>query len=480
MTTPGRIHDLLMSRRLVLQTGAAGLAAAGAYSSTPGIAGPAQRPKSCIYIFLSGGLAQHDTFDLKPEAPDGIRGEFCPIATRTPGIEISEHLPLLAERSHQWALCRSLTHHSNDHSASHHIMMTGRSPIPIGFNSNKPTPDDHPSIAAIVNRLLPGGKTLPSAAVLPETLIHRTGRVLPGQTAGEMGQRWDPWIIEASNFNSLSYGAYPELGFHFVRGNEAPPKNWEYQAPSLALPDGLSPDRLQRRLQLLRDVEIEQRTTKQQMAMNRYDRDREAAVSLVSDPQIRQVIDVTHADEAQQRRYGKNYFGWSLLMARNLVEAGVRFVQVNLGNNETWDTHERAWAVLKNNLLPPTDRAIAALLDDLSQTGQLDDTLIVMAGEFGRTPRIFAFPGSETKTPGRDHWGMVQSAWFAGGGIKGGQVIGSSDKTGGYPANDPQSPENLAATIYHSLGIPDDATWQDGLGRPHNVYHSQPIKGLFG
>jgi hypothetical protein len=469
-----------MSRRLVLQSSLVGTLGVAAAASTPLSAASSTRPKSCIYIFLSGGLAQHDTFDPKPQAPDSIRGEFSPISTSTPGIQICEHLPQLAQRSHQWAICRSMTHNCNDHSLGHHIMLTGRSPAPVGFDGTKPMGSDFPSIASIVNRLLPSGTTLPATAVLPETLIHRTGRIIPGQFAGEMGSRWDPWFIEASNFNSLSYGAYPEFGFHFVRGSEAPPRHWSYQAPSLAFPDGLSNDRLNRRLELLRGVEEEQRTMRQQTASSRFERDRTAAVSLLTDPQIRQVVDVTHANDDQQRRYGKNYFGWSLLMAKNLIDAGVRFVQVNLGNNETWDTHERAFGVLKDNLLPPTDQAVSALLDDLSDSGRLDDTLIVMAGEFGRTPKVFAFPGAESKLPGRDHWGMVQTVWFAGGGVTGGRVIGSSDKTGGYPANDPQTPENLAATIYDSLGIPADAVWRDDLLRPHNVYQGQPIAGLRG
>jgi uncharacterized protein (DUF1501 family) len=156
----------------------------------------------------------------------------------------------------------------------------------------------------------------------------------------------------------------------------------------------------------------------------------------------------------------------------------VRFVQVNLGNNETWDTHEAAFSLFKNNLLPPTDKALSALLDDLSASSRLDDTLVVMAGEFGRTPRIFAFPGAVSKTPGRDHWGPAQSVFFAGGGVKGGRVVGSTDKTGGFPQTDPQTPENFAATIYQSLGIPEEAMWHDDLERPHPVYHGQPIAGL--
>jgi uncharacterized protein (DUF1501 family) len=164
-------------------------------------------------------------------------------------------------------------------------------------------------------------------------------------------------------------------------------------------------------------------------------------------------------------------------MARRLVEAGVNLVQVNLGNNESWDTHGEAFPHLKDKLLPPTDKALSALLDDLSESGMLDGTLIVMAGEFGRTPKL-SHLSNFYKKPGRDHWGAVQSVFFAGGGVKGGTVIGSSDKLGGFPATQPQKPENMAATIYRALGIPDVAVWHDDLDRPHPIYHGEPIAGL--
>ena len=184
-------------------------------------------------------------------------------------------------------------------------------------------------------------------------------------------------------------------------------------------------------------------------------------------------------DDKLQERYGKNAFGWSLLMAAQLVEAGVSLVQVNLGNNEAWDTHGNAFPNLKNYLFPPTDRAVSALLDDLQSRGLMDETLIVMAGEFGRTPQISLLPKSY-KLPGRDHWGAVQTVFFAGGGVRGGQVIGASDKLGGYPAADPQTPENLGATIYQALGIPPDMMWRDSADRPHKIYHGEPIPGLMG
>ncbi|MGE3779452.1 MAG: DUF1501 domain-containing protein, partial [Pirellulaceae bacterium] len=196
-----------------------------------------------------------------------------------------------------------------------------------------------------------------------------------------------------------------------------------------------------------------------------------------ADAKVRQAFDVTNADDTTQQRYGRNSFGWSLLMAYRLVEAGVNMVQVNLGNNETWDTHGDAFHRLKDKLLPPTDRALCALLDDLQRVGLLESTLIVVGSEFGRTPKLSTSQDSFFAA-GRDHWGAVQSVLFAGGGIRGGTVIGSSDKDGAYPASQPQKPENMAATIYHALGIPPSAAWYDDVQRPQPIYHGDPIPGL--
>ena len=208
-----------------------------------------------------------------------------------------------------------------------------------------------------------------------------------------------------------------------------------------------------------------------------FDDHRQAAISLLTDRKVTAAFDVQGADPKLLDRYGRNAFGWSLLMARRLVEAGVSLVQVNLGNNETWDTHGNMFPHLKEKLFPPTDQALSALLDDLCATGLLDSTLIVMAGEFGRTPRISSLP-QYYKLPGRDHWGKVQTVWFAGGGVRGGRVVGSSDKIGGFPRSDPQTPENMAATIYQALGLPKTIAWHDVEGRPHYVYRGEPIPGL--
>lgn len=475
------------TRRAALSAGAIGLLGLGtnhvaglrALAADNGSPLPSPRAKAVIYIFLSGGLAQHDSFDMKPDAPENIRGEFKPIATRTPGISICEHLPLLAGCSDKWALVRSLTHPYNVHSLAHHVMLTGQTPTPVGFDADKPKAGDFPSIASVVTGLFSPRNNLPPAAVLPEKLIHVTGRTIPGQFAGEMGQRFDPWFIEASKFRDSKYihGAFPEYGFQRWEG-KATPTDYRFEAPRIELAHDLLPDRVNARNRLLESLDHQRRSLDRAAESGGLDRQRETATSMLLDGRVHKALDVHAADAKLQDRYGRNSFGWSLLMARQLVEAGVRLVQVNLGNNESWDTHEAAFGNLKNFLLPPTDRAVSALIGDLSERGLLDDVLIVMAGEFGRTPKVFTFNGAQSKLPGRDHWGFVQTVFFAGGGIKGGQVIGSSDQIGGFPATDPQKPENMAATIYRALGLPDTIAWKDSLNRPHHVYQAEPILGL--
>jgi hypothetical protein len=459
---------------MALQAGAVGLLGLGQSELSQLRAQPSkQSARSVIYIFLSGGLAQHESFDPKPDAPDAIRGEFGTIATRTPGLRITEHLPLLAARSNQWGLVRSLTHKSNDHSLGHHIMLTGRSDAPAGFNASLPRPGDHPCIASVAGAVTAVRNNLPPAVVLPERLVHNTGRVIPGQFAGVMGRLHDPWFIEAAGFDPFAYGAYPEFEFdHQQRKYE--PKRQRFLAPDLNLPQGVDGTRFDGRMNVLRGIDGQRRSLGESASAGLFDRSRHDAVSLLTDARVRKAFDLNQASPKDLDRYGRNAFGWSLLMAARLVEAGVNLVQVNLGNNETWDTHGNAFPHLKEKLLPPMDKSLSALLDDLIDRGLLDETLIVMAGEFGRTPRLSTL-SQFYKGPGRDHWGAVQSVWLAGGGTKGGKVVGTSDKTGGYPASDPQTPENLAATIYSSLGIPRTTMWKDAENRPHLVYHGDAM-----
>lgn len=473
-----------LHRRAALQAGAIGLLGLGAGDLAALRAAdevdprtPADPPaKAVIFVFLSGGLAQHESFDPKPDAPDAVRGEFRPISTSVPGTSICEHLPMLAARAHLYTIVRSLTHPWNDHSIGHMVMLSGRTSLPQGFDPTKPGPKDWPSIASVAGAMTTTPNNLPPAIVLPERLVHTTGRVIPGQFGGLMGAARDPWFIEASPFDPNWYGAYPEFAFdHQDRGKPAAPKR--FHAPSLDLPDGLGTDRLRHRLDLLELVDRQRRLLDSSPSGPAMDSHRAGALSLLTDGGVRDALDLDHVPAPDRDRYGDNLFGWSLLCARRLVEAGVNLIQVNLGNNETWDTHGNAFPHLKEKLLPPTDRALSALLDDLSATGLLDSTMVVVAGEFGRTPRISHLP-QHYKLPGRDHWGRAQSILLAGGGISGGRVLGATDRVGGEPVDSPQSPENLAATIYQALGLPRTASWHDEQDRPHFVYHGDPIAGL--
>jgi hypothetical protein len=311
---------------------------------------------------------------------------------------------------------------------------------------------------------------------MPDKLIHRSGRTIAGQFGGMMGPKADPWFVEMSPYRPSDYGAFPEYLFHHENGFKKDASLY-FKPPNLSLPEGLSMDRMRSRLGLRDEMERQAANLAHLTGDEGFDTYRSAAVDLLSSASVHSAFSLQKADAKRLDAYGRNSFGWSLLVAKQLVEAGTRLVQVNLGNNETWDTHQSAWPNLKNFLLPPMDRAVSALLDDLEATGLLDETLIVMGSEFGRTPKISTLPGGKA-LPGRDHWAPVQSILLAGGGVRGGNVIGSSDKHGAYPETDAQTPENLAATIYQALGIPKEQTWTDLNHRPHLYYEADPIKGL--
>lgn len=480
-----RQHHQRVNRRAILRAGALGLAGLdlatlqGLKAATGDSS--AGHAKSVLYIFLSGGLSQLDSFDMKPEAPDAIRGEFKPVSTKTPGVFYCEHLPKLAQHSDKLALVRSLTHWSNEHNESHTIMLTGRTELPPNYNQNKPQPTDWPSISSIAGRLTRDrGRHLPSGVVVPQRLLNMNqgGVVIPGQFGGQMGERFDPWFVEASPYRGSDVkGAYPDFAYRRRTEKQVVDKS-QFKAPVLELPEGLTNRRLTRRAEMLATLESQRRGLEQHASAQRMNRFQQSAVSLLTDPKVQSAFDVVQADEATALRYGRNLFGWTLLMAKRLVQAGVPLVQANLGNFNTWDLHGGIFPISRDLLYPPADQAIAALLEDLAQTGVLDETLVVIAGEFGRTPRIFTLP-RVYKTPGRDHWGAVQTVLFAGAGVQGGNVIGSSDSRGEYPASSPQCPENFAATIYHALGFPSTASWPDADGRPHYIYHDRPIPGLY-
>jgi hypothetical protein len=450
-----------LCRRQLLEVGAIGMlglstsdvarsqSAAVCDDNSPG----RRNPQKVVYVFLPGGPPQHETFDLKSEAPDTIRGEFGAIATRTPGLLINEHLPLLAGRSEKFTILRSLHHHSNDHIAGTTIMTSGDSRIPSLTPANKePSVEDTPGIATLAGYYRPGENHVPGSAVIPEYIGRGTGtgQIVPGQTAGRLGAAGDPWLVRAAS-NCLGWGACPHCfddgddDAVFAFGLEHRHTGPAFRAPSLRLPDALTSQRLAGRLSLLETYEQGRRALDQLAERSSLDRFRQQAVSLLTSAAVRRALDLKNEDDARLDAYGRNKFGWPLLLARRLLEAGVNMIQVSLGRNGTWDTHRRAFPLLKDYLLPPTDRAMSAFLDDLDERGLLAETLVVMCGEFGRTPRLSAPPGRQ---PGRDHWGPVQSVLVAGGGVAGGRVVVASDKIGGYVKHTPKTPEDLESAKY--------------------------------
>ncbi len=470
----GRHHipSSAFTRRGAIRAGGIGLGLGMAeLAGLRALAGnPESKAKSVIFIFLTGGLSHHDSFDMKPDAPDDIRGEFKPIATRTPGLQVCEHLPLLADRSNRYALVRSMQTDSNGHEHACHMLLTGRRDLPLGFSLDKvPSPNEWPSVPAVVTYAHRGRRgRMPPAVILPEPSVNEANRVRPGQYAGQLGDHWDAWHLDIAAKCAKGNGACPECfrfdGSPFEHGSKT-----VFDIPTLTLPDG-GRHRLNGRISLLAEVQRQQRTLER--AADSFDGQRQQAISVLTDATISSAFDVENADPRLLDRYGANKFGLSLLMAKRLVKGGVNLVQVNLGKNSSWDTHGRNFATLKDNLMPPMDRAVSALLDDLSESGMFDETLVVMTGEFGRTPKI-------NKNAGRDHWGPVNTMLFAGAGVQGGNIIGASDRLGSEPTRDLQTPENFAATIYDALGIPRDATWVDVDGRPHSIYMANPIDGIY-
>jgi hypothetical protein len=398
------------------------------------------KAKSVIVILLSGGLSQHDSFDMKPEAPDGIRGEFKPIDTAVPGIRICEHLPNLAAQAKRLAIVRTMSHPEGNHLVAVHRVLTGQPSNPRGASDldRVASRDDFPCYAAVLDQVRRRKDGIPSGVALPLRLVEGP-LTWPGQDAGFLGARHDPWQLRID------------------------PNRPEVRDSSLALPADLNPDRLHRRRHLLGQISA---SSSDDPFLDRQD----AALAMLCNGRVERALDLEREDPRLIDRYGSHLFGRSLLMARRLVEAGVPIVQASMGIVQTWDTHVSNFPRLKDSLLP-------ALLDDLAARGLLDETLVVMLGEFGRTPRIAPLkPGD---VPGRDHWPSVFSAVFAGAGVVGGQVIGKSDRMGAYPLSKSFGPPDLAATIYQSLGVDPATELRDRLGRPLRLCSGEVMKPLY-
>ncbi|HLW68574.1 MAG TPA: DUF1501 domain-containing protein [Gemmataceae bacterium] len=404
---------------------------------------------SCILIFCWGAPSQFETFDPKPDAPDGIRGEFGVCSTRLPGVIFGEHIPMLAERNHRFSLIRTCAQTSTHHQSAAYEALTGYPPARDAVALTA-TATDHPNLGSVVARFTPGHSALPRFVQLPQ-LASDVGNLTPGQFAGYLGRQYDPLAI--------------------VKDPSLP----NFNVAELSLPADVSEARLHDRTALLQIVDQQAKALEQaaeSKALNTY---QERAVQLLTSPQVKQAFDLAREPAALRERYGRNTLGQSCLLARRLAEAGVKLVTVCSGFNgkipqDAWDTHKDNFRKLKHLLLPPFDRGVSALIDDLDQRGLSKRTLLIVMGEFGRTPRI-------NKDAGRDHWEHCYTVLLTGGGVQPGLVLGQSDRNGAYPIRGRIcSPADLCATIYHCLGMDPKTEMNDQAGKPMLLSRGEVIR----
>jgi hypothetical protein len=410
-----------------------------------------RKPKSVIIVFLTGAASHIDTLDPKPDAPPEVRGEFGTIGTRVGGLRLCEHLPLLASRADRYAIVRSLAHRENNHLVATHHVLTGAQQ-PGAFFDKVASRDDWPCYSAALDYLRPRRDGVPTGVNLPTFLVEGP-LTWPGQHAGFLGPRHDPWQITRD------------------------PNRPDFRVENLRPATGIEIDRLGDRRALLEQVDQQRRALTDLAAARRLSNQQQLAFSVLTSGRVARAFEVDREPLAVRERYGRHAFGQSLLLARRLVQAGVSVVQANMGRVQNWDTHADNFRRMKTQLLPPLDRGVSALLDDLASTGLLDDTLVLMLGEFGRTPKITTLPGS--KSPGRDHWAPCFSGLFAGAGVRGGQLIGRSDRIGAYPITTPYTPDDIGATVYHLLGVLAEVEVRDRQDRPVQLNRGKVIEPLF-
>jgi hypothetical protein len=385
----------------------------------------AKNNRSVIIVFLKGGLSTIDTFDLKPDAPIEFRGDFDPIATNVPGIQVGEHIPRIAQQMDKLTLIRSFGHRNSNHGPADHYMLTGYHPV-AGFNAGLTPNNQRPSIGSIISRKLGPRGSVPPYVCVPD--MHPSGG------AAYLGANSAPFSINSD------------------------PADPGFSVRDIVPPLDLDPSRLDRRKDLLKTVDRFQRQAERDA--NKYAKTvsvfREKAFDLMTSPVAKKAFDIHAESDKLRDEYGRNSLGQSCLMARRLVEAGVRCVTVN---HVDWDTHDNNFVTLKRDLLPALDAAMSTLFSDLSDRGMLDNTMVVVTGEFGRTPRINA-------NAGRDHWGPGFTVAMGGGGVGGGQVYGKSTERAEKPAVNPVGPEDLAATIHHLMGVNPKEIFKTADGRP--------------
>lgn len=391
--------------------------------------------KNAIFIYLPGGQSHHDTWDMKPDSKDEmVRGEFKPIDTNLPGLQVCEHMPNLARQAGKFALLRSVCHTLAAHAPGQQYMRSG----------NKPSPAlEYPNHGSIVAKEHAAPVGIPPYVSLP---VSRTNGGV--ETPGYLGVKYSSFAVNED----------PNLA--------------EFSVRALATPDGLTLDRIEKRVKFMRGLDTAFRNVElHSQQLEGMDSFYHQAYDILRSSKAREAFDLNSVPDKQRERYGRTSFGQALLLARRLVEVGVRCVAVDFGS---WDTHRDNFKSLKENLLPPFDQGVAALLEDLHQTGLLDNTVVWCTGEFGRTPKI-------NDNAGRDHWARAMSMIMAGGGIKPGQVIGETDENAAEPIDNPYSPDDAAASFMHALGIDHKKEYHTPTGRPVMISRDgNPIPELFG
>jgi hypothetical protein len=462
--------------------------------------------KSVVFIYQSGGPSQHETFDPKPEAPDTVRGEYGTTQTRLPGVHFCEYLPKLAARADKFSIVRTMRQHYNScHGGCNYLLHTGTTELPRGESNASITRNQigrhaWPSIGSMI-AYAKGSRT--DSGLPPVIEIPRLDRMkYPGREGGLLGPQFDRVGIDlAPQCNAPDPGGScpncyshddPNLDTERVPGPG--PKAWwdnsSCRNPDFHLPNpgqvDISSQLLQNRSELLRQLETLRKglDAPDSAGLAKWDIHRQHALRFILASRRsgkQNPFDLTQEPDSIRDLYGREEWGQGFLAARRLVEAGVRMVQVTLRG---WDTHQNAFRDLKAKALPSLDHCLGGFLDDLADRGLLDETLVVMCGEMGRTPKVQPISptgknaSGEVFTPGRDHWGHVFPCFYAGGGIQPGRVIGRTDNIGGYPESEAYTPEDFAATIFHCLGIGPDREFHDAAGRPYRIYRGQPIQAL--
>lgn len=410
------------------------------------------KAKSVLLVLLSGGPSQLDMWDPKPDAPEEVRGEFKTTSTKIPGVAICEHMPRLAQQLDRWSLLRTMAHSEHNHLLATHVALTGRpTPLPRGGSDldRVESRSDFPNFAAALDFVRPRTDGIPNGVSLPNYYIEGP-LTWPGQHAGFLGSKHDPWQINGD------------------------PNADDFQMQALAMREGMTLDRMQARRNLLQSGFAGGLDGNEPAA---FKDQQQIAFNMLTSGKVVKAFDLNQEGEDVRERYGRNKFGQSLLLARRLVETGVPLVQAAMGIVQTWDTHVDNWGRLKNTLLPQLDQGLAALMDDLASSGLLDQTLVVVMGEFGRTPKVSTLPGQTI--PGRDHWAHAYAGLFAGAGVLGGQVIGKTDSQAAFPVTRPWSPADVCSTIFNSLGVETDVTISDPLNRPHHLLNGTVISPLY-